>query len=253
MHQEYNLSEYSDPEIYDLENSEFEPDGGFVLDFAKKLKGKVLELGCGTGRITIPLAQAGIDITGVDVVPGMIQRAREKAGSLPIDWVIADIREFHLGRTFKLVFETGSVFQHLLTRADQESYLARVREHLDPDGRFIFSVMLPQAKMLISNDEETDWFTYNDTNGRSIRVSGTDHYDPIRQVKVETAYRRWLGEDGQEVQKIAPLSLRYTFPQEIESLLHYNGFEIEKRYGDWKQNELTGKSSDILQICMKRP
>ncbi len=70
-----NLSEYANPELYDLENQDFEPDGLFLLDFAKKLNGPVLEVGCGTGRITIPLAQNHMDITGLDVVPEMIWKS----------------------------------------------------------------------------------------------------------------------------------------------------------------------------------
>jgi 2-polyprenyl-3-methyl-5-hydroxy-6-metoxy-1,4-benzoquinol methylase len=69
-----NLEEYADPEIYDLENREFEPDGPFSLGFATKLKGPVLELGCGTGRVTIPLAQHGVDMTGLDLMIFVCQK-----------------------------------------------------------------------------------------------------------------------------------------------------------------------------------
>ena len=93
-----NLVEYSDPEIYDLENSDFEPDGPFILALAKKLGGAMLELGCGTGRVTIPLAQNGVEIVGLDIVPGMVERARQKSGELPIEWILADVRTFHLER-----------------------------------------------------------------------------------------------------------------------------------------------------------
>lgn len=153
-----NLGEYADPEIYDLENQDFEPDGLFLLEVAKELNCPVLEVGCGTGRIKIPLAQNQVDMTGLDVVPGMIQRAKQKAGDLPIHWVIEDIRCFHLERSFRLVFETGSVFQHLLTRLDQESYLARVREHLEDQGKFIFGLMFPHPELLTSEETEKEWF-----------------------------------------------------------------------------------------------
>lgn len=247
-----NLSEYADPEIYDLENQDFEPDGVFVLEFAKKLGGTVLEVGCGTGRITIPVAQNQVDMTGLDVVPEMIQRAKQKAGNLPIHWVIDDIRSFHLAQSFRLIFETGSVFQHLLTRLDQESYLARVREHLEDQGRFIFGLMFPHPELLTSEESEKDWFQYDDHYGHTIRVSGTELYDPIRQVKLETAFRRWVEEGGKEILKVAPLSLRYTFPQEIETLLHYNGFEIVEQYGDWERSQLTDKSRMIVSVCKRR-
>lgn len=247
-----NLSEYADPELYDLENQDFEPDGLFFLDYARRLNGPVLEAGCGTGRLTIPLAQSNINITGIDVVPGMIGRAKEKAGDLQIQWVVDDIRHFQLQRTFRLIFETGSVFQHLLTRSDQEAYLGRVREHLEEDGRFIFSLMFPHPEALTSEESEKEWFRYEDQHGHEIRVSGTELYDPIRQVKLETAYRRWLDEQGQECLRVAPLSLRYTFPQEIEMLLHYNGFEILERFGDWDCSPLTDKSRIMIFVCKKR-
>ena len=69
-----NLEDYEDPVIYDLENKEFGPDGLFYQSLAQQVQGPVLELGCGTGRVTIPLAQSGIDMTGLDVVPGMLAR-----------------------------------------------------------------------------------------------------------------------------------------------------------------------------------
>lgn len=247
-----NLSEYADPELYDLENQDFEPDGLFLLDVAKKLHRPVLEVGCGTGRITIPLAQNQIEMTGLDVVPAMIQQAKQKAGDLPIRWVIDDIRCFHLEQSFRLIFETGSVFQHLLVRSDQESYLAKVREHLEQEGRFIFGLMFPHPELLTSEETEKEWFQYEDQHGHTIRVSGTEFYDPIRQVKLETAYRRWVDESGNEILKVAPLSLRYTFPQEIETLLYYNGFDIVEQYGDWEYGELTDKSRMIISVCKRR-
>ncbi len=247
-----NLEEYADPEIYDLENFTFEPDGVFLLNFAQKLQGAVLELGCGTGRVTIPLAQNGLDVTGLDVVPAMIERARQKAGNLPIHWITADARSFRLERPFRLIFETGSVFQHILSRSGQEDFLARVREHLEDDGRFIFALLFPHPDLLTSVETEKDWFTYKNHAGQEIRVSGTESYDPIRQIKLETAYRRWIDASGQEVLKIAPLSLRYIFPQEVEALLYYNGFQVLEQFGDWDGSPLTDKSRLMILICRKR-
>ena len=166
-----NLEEYADPEIYDLENQEFGPDGSFFLDFAKRLEGPVLELGCGTGRVTIPLAQNGVDITGLDVVPAMIERAKQKAGELPIQWITDDARFFRLERSLRLIFEIGSVFQHVLTRSDQEAFLARVREHLENDGRFIVGIMFPHADLLTSVETEKEWFTYKNQKFPDSRLA----------------------------------------------------------------------------------
>lgn len=90
-------------------------------------------------------------------------------------------------------------------------------------------------------------------DGQEIRVSGIDKYDELRQIRTETAYRRWVDANGQEILRVAPLSLRYIFPQEMESLLHYNGFEIVELYGDLDLNPVTNESSDLLYVCRKRP
>ena len=252
MNEQNNLVEYSDPEIYDLENSDFEPDGPFILALAKKLGGAVLELGCGTGRVTIPLAQNGVEIVGLDIVPGMVERARQKSGEVSIEWILADVRTFHLGRKFRLIFESGSVFRHMLTRSDQEAYLARVWEHLENNGQLVINLLFPRPRDLICTETEEDWFTEQHPDGYEIRVSGVDKYDAIQQIKMETAYRRWTDVNGQEIVRVAPLSLRYIFPQEMEALLHYNGFEVVERYGDVNLSPLTNDSRYLIYICQKR-
>jgi SAM-dependent methyltransferase len=243
-----NLEEYDDPEIYDQENADFEPDGDFYLAYAQQIGGAVLELGCGTGRITIPMAQQGVNITGIDIVPQMIEQAKAKAVNLPIQWITADVRDFSAEQTFRLIFESGATFQHMLTRADQERMLARVRQHLEPEGRFIVSTMMPSLDLLADQGEQ-EWFSYENREGREVRVSGTQHFDWLTQIKTETAIRRWKDASGQEIIKHTPLSLRYTFPQETEVLLHYNGFVILESFGDWDKSPLTGKSGHIIHIC----
>jgi SAM-dependent methyltransferase len=247
-----NLIEYANPELYDLENNDFEPDGPFILALAQKLGGSVLELGCGTGRMTIPLAQNGVEIVGIDAVPGMIERAKVKADGLPIEWIVADVRNFHLDRKFRLIFESGSVFHHMLTRQDQEAYLARAGEHLEEDGCLMINLFFPHPNRLVGTETEEDWFSVQRPDGLEIRVSGIDQYDELRQVRTETAYRRWLDDDGQEILHIAPLSLRYTFPQEMETLLYYNGFEIAERYGSPDLSPLTNESSALIYVCRKK-
>ncbi|MBE0670745.1 MAG: class I SAM-dependent methyltransferase [Anaerolineales bacterium] len=247
-----NLGEYSDPKLYDAENRDFEPDGPFILSLVKQLGGAVLELGCGTGRITIPLAQNGVEIVGLDVVPGMVDLARQKSEGMPIEWVVADVRNYQLGRKFKLIFESGSVFHHMLTRQDQEAYLARVREHLEDEGRLVLSLFFPKARNLVSTDVVEEWFTAEHPDGYEIKVSGIDEYDDFRQVKTETAYRRWTDASGKELLQVAPLSLRYVFPQEMEALLHYGGFEIVEQYGDFDRGPVTKESGLITLVCKKR-
>jgi SAM-dependent methyltransferase len=244
-----NLEDYADPILFDIENSDFEPDGPFYLSLAQQVGGPVLELGCGTGRITIPLAQQGIDMTGLDIVPDMLVQARNKAGDLAIQWIEADVRDFHLGRQYSLICAPGCVFEHLLVRTDQEAMLACVHEHLAPDGLFVISTRLPRPELMENTEEEQDWFSYTDKSGRDVKVTGTDYYDPVRQIKHETAYRRWQDAAGKEVVKRARLALRLVYPQEMEALLHYNGFTVLQRYGDWDSGPLSDDSRVIIYVC----
>ena len=226
-----NFDEYADADHYDVENPDFAPDGPFYRALAQQLGGSVLELGCGTGRVTIPLAQAGVAITGLDAVPAMLARARHKAGDLPIRWVEADARSFALDTTFELIIDTGDVIQHTITRPEHEAILQRVRAHLAPRGRFVLSEFFPRAAQMTDQSEQP-WFDYTDAEGRHVAVSGTLRYEPLRQVYHEDAIRRWKEADGREETRYGPLARRLFFPQELEALLHYNGFTILERYGD---------------------
>ncbi len=246
-----NLADYADPILYDLENSDVEPVGSFLLKLVQKANGSVLELGCGTGRYTIPLAEKGFNVTGLDIVPGMLAHAHKKAGKLPISWVEEDVRNFNLDQKFAFIYEVGSMFEHLLTRADQEAMLFCVRQHLVENGRFLISTFFTKPSRMVTNFEETAWFKYEDDEGRTIQVSGTDEYDAVNQIRHETAYRRWQDAAGKSVTKIAPLALYCHFPQELDKLLHYNGFHIEEKYGDWDFTPLTSESPMLLYLCSK--
>jgi len=84
-------------------------------------------------------------------------------------------------------------------------------EHLDKDGQFVLNLIFPHSDLLDNVETEKEWFTYPHPDGSIVRVSGTEYYDPIRQVKVETAYRRWSDVNRNEIVRVAPLSLRYFF------------------------------------------
>ena len=241
-------AEYADATIYDLENSDFEPIGPFCLEMARRSGGPVLDLGCGTGRFTIPLARQGFETWGLDVAPAMLARAREKSGDLPIRWVEADACDFDLGARFGLVIDTGGMFEHLLAREEQERMLATVREHLAPDGSLVLATVLPGPQSMRDVAEE-HWSSYRHDQGHEVRLSGSTEYDPVRQICIETAYRRWTDASGEEIVLVAPLPRRLVFPQEMESLLHYNGFEVVDRYGDYDFSPLTGDSRMVIHVC----
>ena len=275
-----NLEEFADPQNYDIEDT---GDAGiaFYSALAQETGGPVLEIACGTGRVSIPIARLGFAVTGLDIVPGMLALARSKSAGLPTRWVEGDARAFDLGQRFRLIFVTGNAFQAFLTRADQEALLERVRAHLRDDGLFAFETrnprwagswesgsahapsdrVLPRSRNnstatperdlwanLETRATEEDGQTYTDSSGRVVHVSRTQAYDHVAQILHWTTYRRW-SEGDQEHTKITRIAVRYTFPQELAALLHNNGFTIIRQYGDWTLEPLTAASTSIIVVC----
>ncbi len=257
-----NLEEFADPRTYDLEDSS-DTGVAFYTALARETGGPVLELACGTGRVSIPIARLGFAVTGLDVVPGMVELARSKSAGLPARWVAGDARAFDLGEHFRLIFLTGNAFQLFLTRADQEALLERVRAHLHAEGLFAFETRNPRwanqtgahpearsFPFLETRAEEEEERTYTDSSGCDVRVATTRAYDHVAQVLHWTSYRRWR-EGEQEHTRITRIALRYTFPQELAALLHYNGFTVLRQYGDWNLEPLTAASPSIIVVCRK--
>jgi SAM-dependent methyltransferase len=270
-----NLEEFADPRNYDVED---DSDTGvaFYSALARETGGPILEIACGTGRVSIPIARLGLAVTGLDIVPGMLDLARGKSAGLPARWVEGDARAFELGEQFRLIFLTGNAFQAFLTRADQEALLDRVRAHLHDDGLLAFETRNPRwatgetraqeaeshaselhttgralFAFLENRDEEEDWLTYIDAGGREVRVSRTQAYDHVAQILHWTSYRRWR-EGDREHTRVTRIAVRYTFPQELAALLYYNGFTIMRQYGDWNLEPLSAASPSIIVVCRKR-
>lgn len=249
-----NLEEYRDPVAYDAENQSYGPSGPFYESLAARVGGPILELACGTGRVTIPLAERGYAITGLDLTPEMVEAARQKTAGrdLPIEWLVGDACAFDLNRRFRLIFMTGNAFQAFLDRAAQEAMLGRVAAHLEPDGLFAFETRNPNPANLFADQEEEEWYTYQDPRGMTVRVSGYQTYDPIAQVQTYTTLRRHETPDGETVVQTSRIALRYVFPQEMEALLHHNGFRVRERYGHFDRSPLTGESPSMIYVCQRR-
>jgi O-methyltransferase involved in polyketide biosynthesis len=181
----------------------------------------------------------------------MLAYAAHKSTGLPITWVEGDARRLDLKRQFGLIFLTGNAFQAFLSREDQERLLAGVRAHLADGGAFAFETRNPRWADLLTKPEEEYWMSYTAVDGRIMRLTETYHYEAVTQLKHWTIYRRWQ-EDGREQTKISRIVVRYTFPQELEALLHYNGFRLIRRYGDWNLNPLQEQSPSIIVVCQKR-
>lgn len=249
-----NLEEFQDPANYDLE----EVPGsaariGFYGDLAAEVGGPVLEIACGTGIVGLEIAARGRDFAGVDLARPMLDHAAHKARQrgLSVQLVEADARSFELGRQFRLIFITGNAFQAFLRREDQEQLLAAVRRHLAPEGRFAFDTRNPTGHSLADSTEEEPWFAYRSVAGHAVAVSGTQRYEAIPQVLHWTSYRRWQAADGPHT-RVTRIACRFTYPQELEALLHYNGFAIAAQYGGWDRRPVAADSSSLISVCRAR-
>ncbi len=247
------LEEFRDPQTYDLECDAIDEELTLLEQWARTMGGPLLDLACGTGRTALPLAERGYVVTGVDLVPEMIARGREKAAarSVTVEWVVDDVRTFALQKRFRFAYMVGNAFQFFLTRPDQEALLARVRQHLDPEGCFVFETRNPSRQNLYE-PHHPEGRTYTAPDGRQLTITEEQQYDPLTQIQHYTSYYHWLHPDGQRVEKSKRVALRYVFPQEIDALLYYNGFDIRARYGGWQSEPLTAASREMVFVCSPR-
>jgi SAM-dependent methyltransferase len=213
---------------------------------AREHGGPVLEYGCGEGRIALPIADAGIEVVGVDHSESMVAALRAKRRDIRVRR--GDMRAVKLRKKFRLVICTFNTFLHLYTRDDVERFLARVKEHLTPRGAFIFDVSMPAPTDLAREPSRAYKL-------KPVRVDGVKHgyqerfdYDPIRQVLFVAM--EFLPDRGEPF--VTPLAHRQFFPQELEALLHYNGFRIEKLEGGFRGEPADRHTDSLVYTCRKR-
>ena len=248
-----NLEEFRDPQTYDLKDEGYFEDYPLTEQWPRSLGGPLLDLACGTGRMTLRMAELGYQVTGVDITPEMIEWARQKAAKqgLSIEWVVADARPFHLGKQFPFIYMLENVFQFFLTREDQEAMLARVREHLRTEGCFLFETRNPNPRNLL-HVLHPDPPKYALPDGGQLVTSEEQYYHPMTQIQHHARHLTFLYAGGQRREKTLRTALRYVFPQEMEALLFYNGFQICSCYGSWQQEPLTATSPAMIYVCQKR-
>ncbi len=253
---------YLDAALYDYEYRRRRADVNFYKNIARDLvgeTGRILELACGSGRITIPLARAGYEVLGLDLSASMLQQAAVRlarigrASRARVALVRADMRRFSLGARFPLIIMGFNSFEHLYTRVDVSACLDQIRRHLAPGGYFVFDVQNPHMPWLC-RDPRKRWartrFTHPETKRRLIYSTNHD-YDPVSQIAViRLYYRPCEPEDGPE--RVVTLSQRKFFPAELEALLDANGFRIQARYGDFAGDPLDGEAVSQVLVCQVR-
>lgn len=218
-------------------------DVAFFVEAAQAAGGLVLEVGCGTGRVLLPTARAGVTIVGLDASPHMLDVCRRRLAQEPsavqarVRLETADMRAFDLGQTFRLATLPFRPFQHLLTVDDQLACLATLRRHLEPDGRLLLDLFNPRLDVLTRDDigveyPEEPGFTMPDGRkvARSHRTTARDLFNQINDV--ELIYNV-THPDGREERHVHAFPMRYLFRYEAEHLLARSGFVVEQLYADY--------------------
>lgn len=232
-------------------------DRGQIVEFslarAREANGPVLELGCGTGAICIPLAEAGFDVTGIDTAPAMLAVAREKASAAGVaaTWIEADMRDLELGRKFDLILLAANAICHLLDPESIEACLQCVRAHLTPTGHFVIVVFVPDPAKLLPESTERELFAeYEDPDtGGTVAITTTYRYEFDTQIKRVTLYTR-VPDAEEEI--VSTIDMRMYFPQELDALLRYNGFHIVSKWGDHSGRPFDADSAFQIVTCTSR-
>ena len=240
---------YFDGMNYDAENFAITEDIPFYVEMAKKARGPVLEIACGTGRITIPAAKAGADIMGLDFSAALLAHAKEKSKKegLKIKWVKADCRNFKLGRKFDLIYMPFNSMQHLHDRVSIEKMFSCVKKHLTEKGKFIVDVFNPNPHFLDRDTKELFPVGYykDPRSNAQILVNERYSYDKASQ----TSSIIWHYRKGKKLLFSKKLNMRCFFPLEFDNLFHYNGFKVLHKYGSFTKTRFGSESQHQIIVC----
>jgi SAM-dependent methyltransferase len=239
---------YDNPALYDL-LLPVRAHLPYYVELSRQASGDALELACGTGLLTVPVASAGIPIVGLDLSAPMLNTAKERAAaaSVSIEFLVGDMRKFDLGRRFALIFIARNSLLHLHSTEDILAAFAMVRRHLAPGGTFAFDVFnsnlerlaRPAGQRFPVMQVETELFG-------TLSVEETNDYDNATQVNRACWY---VSAPGKRDAWVLPLVLRSIFPQELPLLLAAGGFHLKSRMGDLSQTPFDSTSRSQVCLC----
>ncbi|WP_197427370.1 class I SAM-dependent methyltransferase [Bradyrhizobium retamae] len=208
------------------------------------------DLACGSGRLTIPLARSGLQVTGGDLSATMLEHARRsaEAQAVQLDLVQLDMRHFDLnGRTFDTTIVAVNSVLHLHSLDDFKGFFQSVARHLSPKGRLVFDAFFPNVAMLSSDPDRRQLVgaIVHDTQGKII-VEETLRYEPLTQISHVDWY--WSTSAKKDFWR-TPLQVRNIFPQEMPLLIASGGLRLVDRFGDFDRSPLAAGSARQVCVC----
>jgi SAM-dependent methyltransferase len=212
-----------------------------VVDFLAGLagNGRALELGIGTGRIALPLAQRGVPVHGIELSKAMAARLRAKPGAEEIGVTIGDFAATKVDGTFSVAYLVFNTISNLTTQEAQVACFRNVAAHLEPGGCFVIEVGVPQLQRLppgetmrVFHASETHW--------------GLDEYDIARQGLVSHHFEL---ADGRI--ELLSVPFRYTWPAELDLMAQLAGMTLRERWSDWTREPFTSESRKHVSVWEK--
>jgi len=237
-----------DANIYDGLNT-FLSDLQFYKKWLPKNKeAKILELCCGTGRLTVPIAKAGYNICGVDYTSSMLEQAKVKASEagLEINFIEADIRSLNLQEKFDFIFIPFNSIHHLYKNEDLFKAFNGVKNHLKEGGLFLLDCFNPNIQYIVEGEKEQKKIAeYTTEDGRAVLIKQTMRYESATQInRIE-----WHYFINGEFHSIQNLDMRLFFPQELDSYLEGAEFEIIHKFGNFEEERFANKSEKQIFVC----
>ncbi len=217
-------------------------DAAFYASLAGEAGGPVLELACGTGRLTLALAEQGFEITGVDISDGMLALARRKAAECPqavhdrLTFVRQDMTRLELPGRFGFAFVPFRSFQHLLTTDQQRAALAAIARHLVPDGRLALHLFDPRLDLLGGANTVPAEISGADpvTGHRFVGEIVRTRFDHLAQIRRDVwRYREMNSARTVIAEETREMALRWTYRHELRHLVELCGFTFEAEYSNF--------------------
>lgn len=250
MQEMQTIELYNNGRRYDAMFPE-EHDFSFFKAEVEKAGDPVLELCCGTGRILLPLLEAGFSCSGIDSSQEMIDVAKEKISQqgYEANLIVADASSFDLGKKFETIIIGFNSIGHFTTYNQIIGLLNSVSGHLETNGTFIIDVFVPAMELLLGGDEEELKFKYTDpVSGEMLELWESYSYDTATQIKTAT----WRSVKDGETRIKEEFKIKMFFPQELDAMLKLNGFEIIEKYGFYDYSKFSDQSPKQLVICKKK-
>jgi SAM-dependent methyltransferase len=250
------IAHYYDAEYESLPM--LQDDVPFFLEQIPRRRQRVLELACGTGRASIPIAQAGHRVTGVDYAQDMLELALHKRDSVGISerqlqLIHADALKLDLAERFDVVCVFFNTFLNFVTLEEQDQLLQVARKHLRPRGRLWIDIFQPNLSILAQRDHEElePGSFYVPALDRSVSRTTEIRGDQSRQLQKITYHYCWFDESGQPHHQKLKFQLTYLFPRELRLLLERNGFALKQLWGDYDAGPLQHHSPRMISCSVR--